>query len=83
MRSEVWQADHWPLGRLKEADSRLTQFVHNSKTYTEGQPGWDAAFSQRVTWAATNNQQVAQLQLPQIRQAMAITMLQHRLTKVW
>ena len=28
-----------------------------------GQPGWDAAFSQRVTWAATNNQQVAQLQL--------------------
>lgn len=28
-----------------------------------GQPGWDAAFSQRVTWAATNNHQVAQLQL--------------------
>jgi flagellar hook-length control protein FliK len=28
-----------------------------------GQPGWDGAFSQRVTWAATNNQQVAQLQL--------------------
>ena len=44
MRSEVWQVDKWPLGRLKEASSRLTQFVHNSKEYTESQPGWDAAY---------------------------------------
>lgn len=28
-----------------------------------GQSGWDAAFSQRVTWIATNNQQIAQLHL--------------------
>jgi flagellar hook-length control protein FliK len=28
-----------------------------------GHAGWDAAFSQRVAWAASNNQQVAQLQL--------------------
>lgn len=42
MRSEVWQSDKWIPGRLKEADSRLTQFVHNSKTYTESQPGHDA-----------------------------------------
>lgn len=28
-----------------------------------GQPGWDTAFSQRVAWVATNNQQTAQLQL--------------------
>lgn len=28
-----------------------------------GHAGWDAAFSQRVAWVATNNQQVAQLQL--------------------
>ena len=42
MRSEVWQRDYWTPGKLKEADSRLTQFVHNSKTYTESQPGYDA-----------------------------------------
>jgi len=42
MRSEIWQADKWIPGRLKEADSRLTQFVHNSKTYTESQPGYIA-----------------------------------------
>jgi len=40
MRSEVWQAGKWPPGRLKEADSRGLQFVHNSKSYTESQPGW-------------------------------------------
>jgi hypothetical protein len=45
MRSEIWQADKWKIGRLKEADSRLTQFVHNSKTYTESQPGWDSAYN--------------------------------------
>lgn len=45
MRSEVWQVEKWPIGRLKEASSRLTQFVHNSKTYTESQPGWDAAYN--------------------------------------
>lgn len=39
MRSEVWQTKHWPKGTLKEADSRMTQFVHNSKAYTESQPG--------------------------------------------
>lgn len=39
MRSEVWQADKWKRGRLNEASSRLTQFVHNSKSYTESQPG--------------------------------------------
>lgn len=44
MRSEVWQADKWIRGRLKEANSRKTQFVHNSKTYTESQPGWAAEF---------------------------------------
>ena len=44
MRSEVWQAAKWIPGRLKEADSRLTQFVHNSKTYTESQPGWDDTY---------------------------------------
>lgn len=42
MRSEVWQARYWPPGTLKEADSRLTQFVHNSKKYTESQAGDDA-----------------------------------------
>lgn len=42
MRSEVWQKEYWIPGRLKEADSRLTQFVHNSKAYTESQPGFDA-----------------------------------------
>lgn len=42
MRSECWQARYWPPGTLKEADSRLTQFVHNSKKYTESQPGDDA-----------------------------------------
>lgn len=45
MRSEVWQVEKWPIGRLKEASSRLTQFVHNSKDYTESQPGWDASYS--------------------------------------
>ena len=40
MRSEVWQGDKWPKGRLAEATSRTTQFVHNCKTYTESQPGW-------------------------------------------
>ena len=43
MRSEVWQSRYWVPGKLKEADSRLTQFAHNSKTYTESQPG-DAAY---------------------------------------
>lgn len=42
MRSEVWQSRYWVPGTLKEADSRLTQFVHNSKKYTESQPGMDA-----------------------------------------
>lgn len=42
MRSEIHQVDKWVPGRLKEADGRLTQFVHNSKTYTESQPGYDA-----------------------------------------
>lgn len=40
-RSEIWQSDKWERGRLKEADSRQTQFVHNSKAFTESQPGWD------------------------------------------
>lgn len=40
MRSEVWQADKWKRGRLNEASSRMTQFVHNSKSYTESQPGY-------------------------------------------
>lgn len=44
MRSEIWQHEKWIPGRLKEADSRLTQFVHNSKTYTESQPGWDHTY---------------------------------------
>ncbi len=44
MRSEVWQADKWIKGRLKEASSRQERFVHNSKTYTESQPGWDEAY---------------------------------------
>jgi len=39
MRSEVWQSDKWTPGKLREADSRMTQFVHNSKAYTESQPG--------------------------------------------
>jgi len=42
MRSEIHQADKWIPGRLKEADSRMTQFIHNSKAYTESQPGWYA-----------------------------------------
>lgn len=40
MRSEVWQREYWKPGKLKEASARLTQFVHNSKTYTESQAGW-------------------------------------------
>jgi hypothetical protein len=40
MRSEVWQRDHWKPGKIKEASSRQTQFVHNSKSYTESQAGW-------------------------------------------
>lgn len=46
MRSEIWQKDKWVPGRLKEADSRLTQFVHNSKTFTESQPGWDHVYGE-------------------------------------
>lgn len=42
MRSEVWQSDKWIPGRLKEASSRMTQFQHNSKSYTESQAGYDA-----------------------------------------
>lgn len=45
MRSEVWQANKWTLGKLQEADGRLTQFVHNSKTYTESQAGYDASLN--------------------------------------
>ncbi len=45
MRSEVWQKDKWIPGRLKEAEGRQMQFVHNSKAYTESQPGWDAAYN--------------------------------------
>lgn len=40
MRSEVWQRDFWRPGKIKEASSRQTQFVHNSKSYTESQAGW-------------------------------------------
>jgi hypothetical protein len=42
MRSEIWQSKYWQPGKLKEADSRLTQFVHNSKKYTESQAGFAA-----------------------------------------
>lgn len=45
MRSEVWQVEKWQRGRLRDASSRLTQFVHNSKAYTESQPGWDNAYN--------------------------------------
>lgn len=41
MCSEVWQQKFWPPGRLDEAATRLTQFVHNSKRYVESQPGWE------------------------------------------
>jgi hypothetical protein len=52
MRSEIWQVDKWKPGRLKEADSRLTQYVHNSKTYTESQPGWDKVYCEDDMHAA-------------------------------
>lgn len=42
MCSEIWQADKWKPGTLKEFDSRLTQFPHNSKRYVESQPGFAA-----------------------------------------
>jgi len=42
MCSEVWQANKWKPGHLKEAGGRLTHFVHNSKRYIESQPGDDA-----------------------------------------
>jgi len=41
MCSEIWQSEKWTPGKLGEAATRLTQFVHNSKRYIESQPGWD------------------------------------------
>ncbi len=40
MRSEVWMRDYWIPGKIKEASSRQTQYLHNSKAYTESQAGW-------------------------------------------
>lgn len=44
MRSELHDASAWSPGKLGLADTRMTQFVHNSKAYTESQPGYDAKF---------------------------------------